>query len=148
MATRFWVSLKLFCLGAVASVVLGVPGCPATPAHAWAARPGAVIACFHKKIGRVTGQAHPSRCNVAGYKGNQFVEMPIKGMNWGHWGSNPTRAAYGIDKRSGEAVRIIAFKPLGCGDGRRWYSRAVVFSGRGDFFGIRLPVCGRSPLKG
>lgn len=108
------------------------------------AKSGAVIACFHKKTGRFTAQAHPSRCNIAGYHGRdrEFVEVPVKGVNWGHWGFNPTRGAYGRDKRNGKGVQIIAYRPIACEEGRRWYSQVViVFPGEGTFFGLRLPTC-------
>jgi len=114
----------------------------ASSADARVATSGPVIACFHKKISRFTAQAHPSRCRLRGYRGRQVVEIPIRGMNWGHWGSNPTRAAYGADKRDGTAVRVITFRPVACSDGRTWYSRVVVLPfPDGNAFGLRLPTC-------
>jgi hypothetical protein len=126
----------------VTLALIGVHGAT-TFADARAAMSGPVIACFHKEIGRFTAQAHPSRCNLRGYRAREAVEIPIRGMNWGHWGSNPTRAAYGVDKRNRTAVRIIAFRPVACGEGRTWYSRVVVLTfPDGNSFELRLPICG------
>jgi hypothetical protein len=106
------------------------------------AKPRTVIACFHAKISRFTALAHPDRCNIWGYRGKQFVGVPIKGMKWGHWGFNPTRAAHGTDLLDGTGVRVIAYRPVSCDEGRTWYSRAViVFPGDGRFFGLRLLTC-------
>jgi hypothetical protein len=106
------------------------------------ATPGTVIACFHEKISRFTAQAHPGRCNIWGYRGKRFVGVPVKGMRWGHWGFNPSRAAFGVDTRDGTHVRVIAYRPVACDEGRTWYSMAVVvFPGNGSFFGLRLPTC-------
>ncbi len=111
-------------------------------AHARPAKSGTVVACFHTKIGRFTAQAHPSQCHLRGYRGKQVVGIPIKGMKWGHWGSNPTRAAYGVDKRDGTRVRVIAFRPITCNEGRTWYSRVVALTfPDGNAFGLRLPTC-------
>lgn len=114
-----------------------------TTATPKAAAPGTVIACFHEKVRRYTARVHPGRCNIRGYRGKQVLGVPIKGMKWGHWGFNPTRAAYGIDMRDGTRVRVIAYRPVTCDEGRStWYSRVVVvFPGNGKFFGLRLPTC-------
>jgi hypothetical protein len=102
---------------------------------------GPVIACFHPEIGRFTAQARPSRCHLRGYREKRVVGIPIEGMKWGHWGANPTRAAYGVNERSGYRVRIIAFQPIAC-EGRTWYSRVTVVTLRdGNFYGLRLPTC-------
>ncbi len=141
---QFCNSLMLFCSVAVVGLALALCSPFSSVAHAQVAKSGAVIACFHKKIGRFTAQAHPSRCNISGYRGRdrEFVEVPVKGVNWGHWGLNPTRGAYGHNKRNGKGVRIIAYKPITCDEGRTWYSRViVVFPGEGTFFGLRLPTC-------
>lgn len=135
-------SLKLFCsvLAVGSALVLFSP--LSSLATTRVAKSGTVIACFHKKISRFTAQAHPRRCNISGYRGEEFVEVPIKRMHWGHWGSNPTRAANGVDKLNGIGVRLIAYRPITCEEGRTWYSRVVVvFPGEGRFFGLRLPTC-------
>ncbi|HEX4463087.1 MAG TPA: hypothetical protein VH042_00415 [Solirubrobacterales bacterium] len=63
-------------------------------------------------------------------------------MQWGHWGANPTWAAFGVDTRDGTRVRVIAYRPIACDEGRTWYSRVVVvFPGNGSFFELRLPTC-------
>jgi hypothetical protein len=134
-------SLKLFCSLIAVGLALALPS---SLASARIAKSGTVIACFHKKIGRFTAQAHPSRCNISGYRGrdHEFVEIPVKGVNWGHWGFSPTRGAYGHDKRNGKGVRIIAYRPIACEEGHRWYSRVVVFfPGDGNGFELRLPTC-------
>ncbi len=64
-------------------------------------------------------------------------------MRWGHWGANPTRAAYGVDERDRTRVQVVAFRPITCGDGRSWYSRAVLLTfPEGNTFELRLPACG------
>lgn len=67
-------------------------------------------------------------------------------MKWGHWGANPTRAAFGVDMRGGTAVRIIAHRPVTCDDGVAWYSVVhVVFPGDGEWFRMRLSACEGRP---
>lgn len=106
------------------------------------AKSGTVIACFHEGISRFTPQAHPSRCTFREYRGKNVVEIPIRGMSWDHWGANPARAAYGVDKRDGTRVRIVAHRPITCNEGRIWYSRVVVLSlVDGNAFVLRLPTC-------
>lgn len=108
------------------------------------AKSGSVIACYHPKIKQFSAQAHPSRCNIAGYRGGQFVEIPIQGMNWVHWGFNPTLAARGRDRRNGDAVRLTAYRPIRCSDGRTWYSRVTVVPiPSGNWFELRLKSCDR-----
>ncbi len=135
--------LMLFCcLGAVGFAPM-LAGSSSSPVHAQMRKPVTVLPCFHPRVDRFTARVHPSTCNISGYRGDEFVEVPIKGMNWGHWGFNPTRAAYGVDKRDGRGVRIVAYRPITCDEGRRWYSRAVVvFPGDGSGFELRLPACG------
>jgi hypothetical protein len=109
-----------------------------------AATPRSVIACFHKKIRRFTAEPRPEHCDIAGYRGRkkEFVANPIKGMKWGHWGFNPARAAFGVDVRNGTHVRVIAYRPITCDNGRTWYSEVVIVNpGNGNFFGLRLPTC-------
>jgi hypothetical protein len=109
------------------------------------ARTPTVIACFHKRIGKFTGVAHPRQCLIKGYRGfgKHFVTIPIQGMKWGHWGANPTRGAFGRHVSTREGVRVIAYRRRLCNDGLYWYSRAVVnFRGSGRFFELRLPSCG------
>ena len=64
-------------------------------------------------------------------------------MKWGHWGAKPTRAAFGVDVRNGTRVRVIAYRPITCDEGRTWYSRVVIVNLRdGNFFVLRrLPTC-------
>jgi hypothetical protein len=101
-----------------------------------------VIACFHEKVSRFTAQAHPGRCDIWGNRGTQFAGIPVRGMKWGHWGANPTRADYGVDTRNDTRVRIVAYRPIACDEGRTWYSRVVVaFPADGKFFELRLPTC-------
>lgn len=135
-------SPRLFWSGVALTIVLVLSQQLSSLAHARPAKSGGAIACFHPKINRFTAQAAPSRCNIAGYRGGEFVEVPIEGMKWGHWGSNPTRAALGFDKNEAKAVRIVAHRLVECDDGRRWYSRAVVvYPGDGSGFLLRLPTC-------
>lgn len=133
--------LVLFCMGSAIGLAL-LPGSPSAFGKSTDTRSTSVIACFHKKVNRSTAEAHPRRCNISGYEGKKMVEVAVEGMKWGHWGSNPTRAAFGVDASSERRVRIIAHRPINCGDGRAWYSRVVVvYPGNGTFFGLRLPVC-------
>jgi hypothetical protein len=135
-------SLKLFCSVIAVSLALVLSGPLSSVADARTAKSGTVIACSHKKIGRFTAQAHPSRCNISGYRGKHSVEVPIKGMKWGHWGASPTRAAFGVDVRDGTRVRVIAYRPTTCDEGRTWYSKViVVFLTDGNWFPLRLPTC-------
>jgi hypothetical protein len=137
-----WSSLRRCCSVVAAGLALLVSAPPSSLAETRASRPAVVIACFHEKVDRFTAEAHPRRCDIAGYRGKDFVEVPARGMHWGHWGANPTRAAYGVDTRNGIHVRIIAHLPITCDDGRTWYSRVVVvFLGNGRFFGLHLPTC-------
>jgi len=100
------------------------------------------IACFHPETRRYTAQAHPSRCYFRGSGQGRVLGISVKDMKWCHSGSNPTRAAYGVNERSGRRVRIIAVQPTAC-EGRAWYSRIVVVTLRdGNFFDVRLPTCG------
>ncbi len=125
------------------ALVLSLP--PSSLANARMAKSATVIACFHKKISRFTAQAHPGRCEIAGYRGKEkeFVGIPISGMKWGHWGAKATRAAFGVDVRNGTRVRVIAYRPISCDEGRTWYSRVVIVNLRdGNFFVLRhLPTC-------
>jgi hypothetical protein len=107
------------------------------------AKPGILIACFHPGISRFTARVHPSRCSIWGYRGKQFEGIPIKGMRWGkNWGANPTQAAYGVDTRTGTRVRVTAYRPVTCDEGRTWYSRVVIVTpGNGNNFGLRLLTC-------
>lgn len=142
-------SLKLFCSAVAVSVALVLSGPSSSLANTRTAKPGTVIACFHEEISRFTAQAHPGRCNIWGYLGKRFVGVPVKGMRWGHWGANPTRAAFGVDMRDGTRVRIIAYRPIPCDEGRTWYSRVVVvFPGDGDGFELRLPTCDGPSIVG
>jgi hypothetical protein len=132
-----------------ASLALVLFGPASSLADTGTAKSGTVVACFHPKIERYTAQAHPGRCNISGYRGKQFVGVPVRGMKWGHWGANPTRAAFGVDMRDGTYIRVIAFRPTTCDDGRTWYSRVVVvFPADGSGFVLRLPTCDGSALIG
>jgi hypothetical protein len=123
-------------------LALVLPGPASSPADTGAAKSRTVIACFHPKIKRFTGRAHPGRCNIAGHRGKQFEKVPVKGMKWGHWGAKPTRAAFGVDMRDGTRIRVIAYRPTTCDDGLVWYSRAVFLTWPdGNVFALRLPTC-------
>jgi hypothetical protein len=133
-------SLKLLCSVAAVSLALMLSLPPSAPANTRTAKSETVIACFHKKIRRFTAQAHPGRCDIAGYRGNKFFGLPVKGMKWGHWGANPTRAAFGVDSRDGTRVRVIAYRPITCDEDRTWYSRVVIVF-HSNPFELRLPTC-------
>lgn len=138
--------MKLFCAVVAVSLALVLSGTPSSLANLQTARSGTVIACFHGKIARFTALAHPGRCNIRGYRGKKVVGIPIKSMKWGHWGANPTRAASGIDLLDGTRVRLIAYRPITCDDGRTWYSRVVVvFLSDGNGLELRLPTCVAHP---
>ena len=134
-------SAALACSVVAVSLVLGPSGLSSLADARPPAKAGPVIACFHPETRRFTAQAHPSRCHLRGYREKRIVGIRIEGMKWGHWGANPTRAAYGDDMRDGTAVRVIAFRPIACA-GRTWYSRVIVVTLRdGNFFDLRLPTC-------
>lgn len=137
-------SLRPFSSSVVVSLALVLSAPSLALAGTPTARSGAVIACFHKKNHRFTGVAHPDRCNLRGYNGTEVVDLLISGMKWGHWGANPTRAAFGVDEADGSRVRVIAYRPVSCGDGRTWYSRAVVVQ-HSNPFDLRLPTCRAQP---
>lgn len=104
----------------------------------------AVIACFHKEIGRFTGAFHPDRCVIKGYRGpgRHFASVPVQGLTWRGWGESRTRGSFGRHVSTGEGVRVIAYGRHICNDGRYWYSRAIAnFRGTGVFFELRLPTC-------
>jgi hypothetical protein len=133
-------SSRVACAVIFSCITLALCGPPTASARV--AKAGPVIACFHGKAGRYSAQAHPSRCNFRGYHGRQLVGVSVKGMNWGHWGSNPTRGAYGTDRNDGKPVQIIAYRPVVCGEGRKWYSRIIVLSyATGNYITLRLPTC-------
>ncbi|HEX5713189.1 MAG TPA: hypothetical protein VFX85_07735 [Solirubrobacterales bacterium] len=113
------------------------------------ATPDSVISCFHKKARRYTALPHPRRCILRGHRGKKYSQVSVDGMRWGHWGFNPTRAAYGSDTRDGAPIRVIAFRPVACGDGRTFYSQVTVYypsDGRG--FVLRLPTCDSATVLG
>lgn len=127
------------------SLALLLSSPPSSPAETRTAKSEAAIACFHPEAQRFSAESRPNRCRLRGYRETRVVGIPIEGMSWSHWGANPTRAAFGNDMRSGIAVRVIAYRPIACDDGPRWYSRVmVVYPGQGEFFELRLPTCGRS----
>lgn len=106
------------------------------------ATPKSVIACFHEKVSGYVPLAHPRRCILRGHRGKKYAEVPVEGMRWGHWGFNPTRAAHGSDVRDGAPVRVIAFRPITCDEGRTFYSLVTVFYPTdGHGFVLRLPTC-------
>lgn len=106
-------------------------------------KPGTVIACYHEGADRYTARIHPRRCVFRGV-GKRAVAIPIRGMKWGHWGVHAPRAAYGVDMRDGERVRVVASRPVTCDDGSTWYSRVGgVFLRRVRGFAFRLPTCDR-----
>jgi hypothetical protein len=103
---------------------------------------GAVIACYHEKAHRYTARVHPGRCTFRAYRGKQTVAIPIRGMRWGHWGVFATRAAFGVDMRDGERVRVVASRPVRCDDGSTWYSMVGgVFLKHVRGFQFHLPTC-------
>src|SRR4051812_32741723 len=115
------ISLKLTCLvsalGMALLLVLLIS--PLSLATAQKRGSDTVIACFHKKISRFSALAHPKRCDFRGYRGKKVAEIPVEGMKWGgHWGAKPARAAFGVDVRDGTPVRVVAYRPVPCADGR------------------------------
>jgi hypothetical protein len=139
------VLVRLASVVLISALVIGVGASMSVPVKAQAAKTPTVIACFHKKSGRVAGLAHPNQCVIRGYRGRgrqRIVAFTIRGIRWGHWGAVPTRGAFGNDVRTGEGVRIIAYRRVECDDGRAWYSRVILnFRGTGNFFELRLPTC-------
>ena len=88
----------------------------------------------------------PTKCEFAGYKsehGKEIVRAPIEGIRWEHWGRASARGMEGVFTASGGKVRLTPFRRIGCGDGRTFYSRAVLFNLRTEiWFLMRLPICG------
>jgi hypothetical protein len=106
-------------------------------------KPRTVIACYHEKVRRYTALVHPGRCILRGVRG---AEIPIKGMRWGHWGVFAPRAAFGVDMRDGERVRVVASRPVTCDDGSTWYSKVGgVFLKHVRGFQFSLPTCVSHP---
>lgn len=135
-------SLKRFCSVVAIGLAVMLTDSGSSLADVGTPESRTLIACFHPEIKRFTGRAHPGRCNVAGHRGKRFVEVPVKGMKWGHWGANPTRAAFGVDVRAGTRIRVIAYRPITCNDGRAWYSMAAFLTWpEGNAFALRLPTC-------
>jgi hypothetical protein len=136
------IKLRVWCLAVLVGLAsaLMYPSLSLVRGQGGTSRP--VIACFQQRRGGVSSVAHPRNCVFRGYRGREVVRVPVAGMKWGHWGANPTRAAFGTDLRNGRSVRVVAFRPRGCIDGRNWYSRAIiVFPGIGTWFELRLPTC-------
>lgn len=107
-----------------------------------AGRAGTVIACFHEKSRRYSAEVHPPRCHLRGFRDQHVVGISVKNMKWGHWGARHTRAAFGNDVRTGQAVRVIVFRPIACEGGVRWYSQVVIFfPGNSRGFEFASPVC-------
>jgi hypothetical protein len=135
-----------------AAIVIGLALLLSSPISSLAserAKGGTVIACFHPQISRYTARSHPRRCDIRAEKRGEFIGIPIKDMRWGLWGNNPTRAAYGVDVLDGARVRVIAYRPVPCDDGRNWYSRVVIlFLGDGHASGFHLLTCPRPSVVG
>lgn len=105
-------------------------------------KPRALIACYLDRARRYTALRHPRRCTLRGYQRKQLVTIQIKGMRWGHWGVHAPRAAYGVNLRNGERVRVVAFRRITCPDGSAWYSRVNgLFYSQLRTFELRLPTC-------
>jgi hypothetical protein len=102
--------------------------------------PGAVIPCFHGR--GLTLHRHPGRCNFGEYRADEINEVSVKNMHWGHWGAGTTRAAFGVDARTGARVRVIAYRRVTCPGGTIWYSKLIVVDLRTGHYSVRrLPAC-------
>jgi hypothetical protein len=135
--TALW---ALFAASLLLALSVGPP-----PASAGTARSQTYIACYHEKIDRFSAETHPERCNIWGNRGQQFLGISVRHMNWRLWGANRSRASYGFRVDDHAAVRVIAHRPIVCSDGRRWYSKVVVFFPvGGEAFVFRMPTCDRS----
>jgi hypothetical protein len=102
------------------------------------------IACFHEARHRYTRERHPGSCAIAGYRGEgrKFVAVPVKEMVWGHWGAGTTRAAQGVDARTGVRVRVVSWRRIRCANGRTEYSAVSILDLRnGHYFVIRPTLC-------
>lgn len=109
-----------------------------------AKKSAAVIACFHKKIGRFTGDGRPDKCVIKGHRGSgkRFVSVPVQGLRWRGWGESRTLGSFGHHVSTGEGVRVIAYGRRICDDGHYWYSKVVfVFQRTGNIFVLHLPTC-------
>lgn len=74
------------------------------------------IACFHKGEHRYVDVKQPAGCEISGH--------------------------LGVNTRTGARVRVTVMRRIRCGDGRTFYSRAVILNpGTGHFFYLRLPIC-------
>ena len=125
--------------------------------------PGTKIACFDKKARRYFAKIEPWHCEFAGwlesagYPGGRsddnaavgsFVRIPVKGewerIEWSSgWGGGKAWSVEAVSVRSGDDLRLNAFRRVRCTDGSTWYSRIDIYNTHGGrTFLIRLPVCG------
>ena len=138
-------SIKAHCSVIAAGAALALLGAPSTRANARPVKSVTFLACYHQKVGRFSAEEHPAGCNIWGYRGRKFFGVSVRDMNWKHWGANRSRASFGVDVRDQVPVRVVAYRPIPCDDGRHWYSRvAVFFPADSSGFELHLPTCERS----
>jgi hypothetical protein len=133
----------LLVVAVAVGIFLAIPAL--SSATAQAKHRSTVIGCFNPKANKLSAEAHPSECNLAGYrnKNTEFIEMPFMSMRWHHWGAK-NLSTTGSEIATGRHIRIIVYGLVACGDGRQWYSWANFVDVRtGEFFDVHLPVCGR-----
>jgi hypothetical protein len=106
------------------------------------------IACFHKGEHRYVDVKRPAGCEISGYlgykpsEGETFSVNPITGDGRSEWGRYSSQGSLGVNTRTGARVRVTVMRRIRCGDGRTFYSRAVILNpGTGHFFYLRLPIC-------
>jgi hypothetical protein len=113
--------------------------------------PGTVVPCYQETAHRFAAEIQPSRCELAGTKGQQRkpTKLLIRGINWNFWGTFSSRGSNGVEVRTGLHVRVFVWRRVECRDGRIWYSSAVVFKpSNGQISVLRLKPCDLSIARG
>jgi len=105
-----------------------------------------MMVCFHPGKSRYTAEVHPGHCALWGDRGAQFLGAAVDRLDWSNWGGNPAKAS-GISVRDKSQVKVTAFRPVYCVDGRIFYSRVRVrFPEADQGQTLRLLTCGGPSL--
>jgi hypothetical protein len=134
--------IKVLVSAIAVSSVLGTVG---SVSVAGQKQEGPFIACFHQKQRKYTPRVKPRQCDIAGIRkgrGMTFVNVPVRAIRWNHWGASQSLGSFGIDKRDGRGVRVVAYRAVRCEGGYRLYTKVtVVYPGPGFGFILNLPGC-------
>jgi hypothetical protein len=108
--------------------------------------PRTLIECRDRVRRRFFVRHRPSRCEVAGFDlepGAKFQSVLVTSLDWSGWGEFRSRGESGTNARTRTRVRLFAYRRIRCGDGRIFYSNAIVEDLRNSHYRVlRLPVCG------